>query len=59
MKKNDRSLQEQIVEVEARGSAALADANAAAERGARKTAEKLYERSQRLLDKANELRGWN
>jgi hypothetical protein len=50
---------ERIAEIEAQGSAALADANEAAERGAKKTADRLYERAQRLLDKANKLRGWN
>ena len=52
-------MNEQIADAEAKGSAALADANDANERGAKKTADKLYDRAQRWLDKANELRGWN
>ena len=54
-----RSLEERIIDAETKGSMALADANAAQERGALKTADRLYERGQRWLDKANELRGWN
>lgn len=54
-----KPLSERIADAEAKGSAALADANEAFDRGAKKTAEKLYDRAQRWLDKANELRGWN
>jgi hypothetical protein len=50
---------ERITEAEEKANRALADANEAQERGARKLAEKLYERGQRWLDKANGLRGWN
>ena len=54
-----KTIRERIINAEIRGSMALADANAAQERGALKTADRLYERSQRWLDKANKLRGWN
>lgn len=54
-----KTVQDRISDAEAKGSMALADANEAAERGATKTAERLLERGQRWLDKANKLRGWN
>jgi hypothetical protein len=54
-----QSTSERIIEAETMGSRLLADANEAAERGAKKTADKLYARGQHWLDKANALRGWN
>lgn len=54
-----KTLNDRILDAEEKGNRALADANEAAERGAKKTAERLYERGQRWLGKANELRGWN
>lgn len=54
-----KTLHERIVEAETKCGTALADANAAAERGAKATADRLYDLSQRWLDKANKLRGWN
>lgn len=59
MTKQTKPLSERIVDAEARSGTALADANEAAERGAKATAERLYQRSQYWLDKANTLRGWN
>jgi len=47
-----------INEAEAKGSQLLADANEAAEAGNKAKAERLYERGQKWLDKANVLRGW-
>lgn len=58
-KASPRNLQKRILDAETKCGSALADANAAADRGAKATAEKLYEHSQRWLDKANKLRGWN
>lgn len=50
---------EKIVEAEARCARYLGDANEAAEQGKKAKAERLYEKSQYWLDRANKLRGWN
>jgi len=44
---------------ELHGSHWLAEANEAQEKGQKELAEKLYDKSQYWLDKANEARGWN
>lgn len=49
---------EKIVKAEDLGSRYLADANEAAEIGKHAKAERLYEKSQFWLDRANKLRGW-
>lgn len=49
---------EKIIRAEELGNRHLGNANEAAERGNRAKAEKLYEKSQYWLDRANELRGW-
>jgi hypothetical protein len=49
---------DKIIKAEEFGSRYLADANEAAERGNHTKAEKLYEKSQYWLDRANNLRGW-
>ncbi len=46
-------------EYEARASKWLSDANEQAERGNKEKAERLYEKAQHWLDKANTARGWN
>lgn len=51
-------LHEKIAEAEEKGNRCLADANAASERGDKNKAERLYEKGQYWLDRANELRGW-
>jgi hypothetical protein len=50
-----KSLSELIAEADAKGNDLLARANEAAERGASKTAEKLYARGQFWLDRSNQL----
>lgn len=50
---------EKIVEAEARCARYLGDANEAAEGGNATKAEKLYDKAQYWLDRANKLRGWN
>ncbi|MER9524038.1 hypothetical protein NKI96_10680 [Mesorhizobium sp. M0292] len=57
--KPQRPLQERINDAEDRGSRHLADANEAAEKGQKEKAEKLYDKGQFWLDRANKLRGWN
>lgn len=52
-----RSLNERKIDAEIRGSAYLADANEAKERGDHVKAEKLYEKSQFWLDRYNKLAG--
>lgn len=52
-----RALKDRIVDAEIRGSQALADANEAKERGALKTAERLYDKAQFWLDCYNKLAG--
>jgi hypothetical protein len=47
-----------IIAAEELGNRHLADANEAAERGKLVKAERLYQKSQYWLDRANELRGW-
>lgn len=49
--KTRRTAEELALEYETRGNQCLADANEAAERGSKKTAERLYERGQKWLDK--------
>lgn len=46
-------------EYELKASRWLADANEANERGDKARAEKLYDKAQYWLDKANVARGWN
>jgi hypothetical protein len=53
-----KSTQDKIADAEARGSKLLADANEAAERGQKAKAERLYDKGQFWLDRANKLRGW-
>lgn len=53
-----KTLQQKIVEAEDRGNRYLADANEAAEKGKQAKAEKLYEKGQFWLDRANKLQGW-
>jgi hypothetical protein len=55
MSNKTKTLSELIAEADARGSALLADANEAAERGQKKKAERLYARAQFWLDKSNRL----
>lgn len=55
---NYEANRDKIIRAEELGSRHLADANEAAERGNRQKAEKLYEKSQYWLDRANKLRGW-
>lgn len=52
------ALHQRILDAEERGSRHLADANEASEAGKKDKAERLYERSQFWLDRANRLRGW-
>ena len=52
-----KTLQEQIIEADERGSKWLGDANEAAERGDTEKAEKLYAKGQFWLDRSNKLRG--
>jgi hypothetical protein len=52
-----KTLHEQIVHAEAEAARHLGNYNEEIERGANKTAEKSLEKSQRWLDKANDLRG--
>lgn len=54
-----RPLSERIIDAEERGNRYLADANEAAENGKEAKAEKLYEKGQVWLDRANKLRGWD
>jgi len=54
-----KSIEERIIDAEERGNRYLADANEAAELGKTNKAEKLYEKGQYWLDRANRLRGWN
>lgn len=54
-----KSQPEKIADAETRGSAYLADANEALEMGNKAKAERLYEKGQFWLDRANKLRGWN
>lgn len=49
---------DKIIRAEEFGNRYLADANEAAERGKQTKAERLYEKSQYWLDRANKLRGW-
>lgn len=49
---------EKIIRAEEFGSRYLADANEAAEKGNQAKADKLYEKGQYWLDRANTLRGW-
>lgn len=53
-----KTLQEKIADAEDRGNRYLADANEAAERGKQAKADKLYEKGQYWLDRANKLQGW-
>ncbi len=53
------TLNEKINDAEDPGSRYLADANEAAEQGNQAKADKLYEKGQYWLDRANRLRGWN
>lgn len=57
--KPKRPLGERIDDAEERGNRYLADANEAAEKGQKDKAEKLYDKGQFWLDRANKLRGWN
>jgi hypothetical protein len=57
MSKATKSLRERTLDAEVRGSRYLADANEAAERGDKTTAERLYEKSQFWLDRYNRLVG--
>ncbi|RWI96393.1 MAG: hypothetical protein EOR22_06435 [Mesorhizobium sp.] len=57
--KPKRTLQERIIDAEERGSRHLADANEAAEKGQKEKAEKLYDKGQFWLDRANKLRKWD
>lgn len=50
-----KAIREKIIEAEVRCSQHLADANAAAERGNRTKAERLYAKSQFWLDRYNRL----
>lgn len=54
-----KPLNERITNADARGSAYLADANLADERGDKVKAEKLYAKCQFWLDRSNMLRGCN
>ncbi len=54
-----KTQQEKIIEAEDRGSRYLADANEASEAGKKNEAEKLYDKGQYWLDRANKLRGWD
>ncbi|MGX7874416.1 hypothetical protein ACVDG5_018140 [Mesorhizobium sp. ORM6] len=58
MKKPVRPLEDRILEAEEWGSRYLADANEASEKGQKAKAEKLYDKGQFWLDRANKLRGW-
>ncbi len=55
MTNKTKTLSELIIDAEEKCGRLLADANEAAERGQKKKAERLYERSQFWLDKANRL----
>lgn len=57
-RKASKSFAEKIADAEARGSHWLAEANQASENGKREKAEKLYEKGQFWLDRANKLRSW-
>jgi hypothetical protein len=50
-----KSLHERWIDAEARGCKYLADANEAQESGKRELAEKLYDKGQFWLDRANQL----
>ena len=52
-----KSLQERIVEADARGNYWLAEGNAAAERGNQKRADACYAKGQYWLDRYNRLKG--
>ena len=52
-----KTLSEKIADADERGGRYLADANEAAERGDDDKAEKLYEKGQYWLDRANRLLG--
>lgn len=56
VRKPARPLSERMLEAEVKCSQALADANAAADCGNNKKADRLYESSQRWLDKYNTLK---
>jgi hypothetical protein len=66
MTKTPRRTMKQILEIpgdkaatyESWASFHLANANEAAEKGKQEKAEKLYEKAQHWLDKANKARGW-
>lgn len=53
-----KTLSQKIDDAEERGNRYLADANEAAEKGNQAKADKLYEKGQFWLDRANKLRGW-
>lgn len=55
--KTKKSLKERVIEAEVRGSHNLAEANAAAERGDKAKAERLYDKAQYWLDRYNKLAG--
>jgi hypothetical protein len=54
-----KTVEERAIDAEERGSHWLAEANELAEAGKTAQAEKLYDKSQYWLDRANKLRGWN
>jgi hypothetical protein len=54
-----KPLDERIADCDAIAARYLANGNQAKERGARAAAERWYEKSQRWLDRANKLRGWD
>ncbi|WP_189375209.1 hypothetical protein [Mesorhizobium sp. M4A.F.Ca.ET.020.02.1.1] len=53
-----KTLKEKIADAEDRGNRYLADANEAAEQGNMAKANKLYDKGQYWLDRANALQGW-
>lgn len=55
--KPQKTISEKIADADMRGGDLLAKANEAAERGQHDKAERLYERSQYWLDRANKLLG--
>jgi hypothetical protein len=55
MANKTKTLSELIAEADAKGGDLLARANEASERGAKKTAERLYARGQFWLDRSNQL----
>lgn len=57
MAKSTKTISERIADADVRGGKLLADANEAAERGDHEKAERLYERGQYWLDRANKLLG--